>query len=64
MIYFNCPYCLADFHEDVLFEQEEPLIDFENGRKTLPVLCHNCHEPFHVHRSVAIQFEVVIPGHE
>ncbi len=61
MIYFNCPYCHADFHEDELFDQEEPLIEFENGRKTLGVICHHCHESFQVIRHINIQFEVVTP---
>ncbi len=64
MIYFNCPHCHTDFHEGELFDQEEPLIEFENGRKTLGVICHRCHESFQVHRSVAIQFEVVTPVYE
>jgi len=64
MIYFNCPHCHADFHEDELFDQEEPLIEFENGRKTLTVICHNCYETFNVVRDVDIRFEVKTPVYE
>ncbi len=58
MIYFQCPYCQHEYHEDDLFEQDDEVIESPIGLlpKSFTLTCPNCFEIFDIQRTVTITF--------
>jgi len=60
MIHFQCPYCLHEYHDDDLFEQEHVLIEIPTPLKDkfFTLTCPNCFELFELTRTVSTSFTV------
>jgi len=58
MIYFHCPHCLYEYHQDDLFEQEQELIESPIPLlpKSFTLTCSNCFEIFELQRTVMITY--------